>query len=326
MKFLVLVMVLMSCCGVWAVPVWDGEDREKMIEQGWLAGQELLDYTAIPDYEIMVYVEPTAVETALDLVAVQYVPEEHINAYFAKKPEKFLVDPQNLIPAKEREKLERFLQLHADDSEIDLYVYLFDADQSIPSDVRIQELPERLFSEDKPAILVFYFMGSPSKAVMYLSSNMTDVVSIAEQRRARESALVKATQAMGVYEQMEEFLIQISVRAYWMERMMAGTASETSDERPVTKKEVMSSKKKGFKLPEWSWTLKGYLIAAFVGSTVVVLLLLWVRSRRRYTFPKIEVEPRLGAEHAAGVGAVLTFSKSTVSLSEQREQIFEMWD
>jgi hypothetical protein len=329
MKYLVLVICMLGFHGAMAVPLWDGTDRKKMIAEGWLAGQDLLDFTTIPEYEIMVHVEPTAEEAALDLVAVEYVPEAHIDAYFAGKPDKFLVDPQGLMPRKEWDNLGRFLQLHAEDSEIDLHVYVFGEYQSIPTDVRVQEVPERLFSGVKPAILVFYHLGAPARALVYLSPNMTDVVSIAEQRRAAESALVKATQEMGMYEQMEEFLVQISVRAYWMERMLAGTASETMDKKPASEVKVAEIKgagKKGWRLPLCLRDVKAYGIAGVAGLLILVFGFVWLRSRRRYTFPEVPVEARLGGEHAAGVGAIMSFTTSKHSLSEQRDQIFKMWD
>lgn len=328
MKFPAWVICMLGFHGAMAVPVWDVADRKKTIAEGWVAGQELLDFSSVPEHEIMARVEQTAEEAALDLVAVQLVPEEHIDAYFSKKPEKFLVDPQGLMPRKERENLDRFLQLHAEDSEIDLHVYVFGEDQSVPSDVRVQEVPERLFSGEKPAILVFYHLGAPARAVVYLSPNMTDVVSIAEQRRASESALVKATQAMGVYEQMEEFLVQISVRAYWMERMLAGTANETMAEKPVNVVKAAETSehdpKAGWRFPAWLKDVKAYGIAGVAGLTILVFGFVWLRSRRRYTFPQVPVERRLGGEHAAGVGAVLTFSTAKHSLSEQRDQIFKL--
>ena len=66
------------------------------------------------------------------------------------------------------------------------------------------------------------------------------------------------------------------------------------------------------------------IAAAAVGALMVLwLLALWLRSRARYRFPEIEVEARLGASHAAGIGAVVNFASPAISPANQREQLPE---
>ena len=47
---------------------------------------------------------------------------------------------------------------------------------------------------------------------------------------------------------------------------------------------------------------------------------IWWQNRRRYRFPEVESSELLGAPHAAGVGAVLSFGNSQLSPSKQRDQ------
>ncbi len=67
-------------------------------------------------------------------------------------------------------------------------------------------------------------------------------------------------------------------------------------------------------------------VALLGGGWLGGVLLLWVGwlmvSRRlRYRFPEIEVAPRLGGEHGAGIGAVVTFGNPGLPPSYQRDQV-----
>ena len=44
------------------------------------------------------------------------------------------------------------------------------------------------------------------------------------------------------------------------------------------------------------------------------------RRRVRYLFPEVDTGPLLGAPHAAGVGAVISYSSAQVPPSQQRDQ------
>ena len=44
-------------------------------------------------------------------------------------------------------------------------------------------------------------------------------------------------------------------------------------------------------------------------------------SRARYRFPEFDVEPRLGGNHAAGVGAVISFASAALPPASQRDQV-----
>ena len=108
-------------------------------------------------------------------------------------------------------------------------------DQTIPSEVREEELIERFFTEGRPAVVVYYHLGAPQRSVVYLSPSITDSVSAAEQRRALESSVMQAFQKIEPSEQIEKFLVQMSIRIYWMERMLAGetAASDTLPPTPI---------------------------------------------------------------------------------------------
>ena len=139
------------------------------------------------------------------------VGEEFLMRYFEGKPSSYVVDPQGLLDGREKGDLEAFIEYHAKDSSIDMYVYVFGGEQWIPSEVREEEVVERVFSVGKPAVIIYYYLGAPQRAAVYLSPVLTDAVSAVEQRRALESSVMKAFLTTRGYDQLEAFLVQVVV-------------------------------------------------------------------------------------------------------------------
>ncbi len=305
------------------LPSWEPEVRKEMLADGWLAGADLLEGQSDDG---LVLEPPNPEEISGDDTAVIEVPEEFLDAYFAARPEKFLIDPQGLLSEHEfRERLE-FLDYHAGDSSIDLFVYLFQGDQEIPSEVRKDELAERFFSAGQPAAIVFYYLGAPQRSALFLSPSLTDAISASEQNRALESSVIQGGEKANPAEQLDRFLVQMSIRTYWMERKAGGQAMTSDGTREATAlavtPEVTAAKPMKFealrqKLTEFAVPAV-LLLVAFLGA---LGLRLWHRSRARYRFPDFEVEPRLGGRHAAGIGAVISFVNATQPPASQRDQM-----
>ncbi len=331
------ILILIATCTVLfantepPMPMWTAEEHAKMLSDGWIAGGSLLNFEPLPeetkeDVTPLAIEQPTPEELTVESVNENEVSEEYLSAYFAERPDGFLVDPQGLLSAKEKKDLEAFLDYHAGDSSIDMHIYVFGGEQEIPGDVREEEVVERLYSVGKPAVVVYYYLGAPQRSAMYLSPVLTDAVSAAEQRRALESSVMQAFASVDAVGQLQAFLVQMSIRIYWMERMAEGTAAETMEAIPDgvgvrkfhQKKAVMEAP---VVLPEWA-KLAGAVFAAFCGGVILLWsLAMWWKSRARFVFPEFEVEPRLGGSHAAGIGAVISFSSAAVPPARQRDQV-----
>lgn len=247
--------------------------------------------------------------------------------YVDKRPDGFLVDPQGLLGVGEREERAAFLNYHAGDSAIDLYVYLFEADQVIPKDWHDDAWIDRTFFGARPAVVVFYHVGKPQRSEMRVTRNIAERVSISERHRAMENVMMQANRKADRAGQFEAFLIQMSNRIYWMERAINGEKSDQSAapalEQPTKKK----SESKG--IEKWQPLLDKVTPYVAPGvSSLVLLLGTWLacvllRRRARYRLAEFEVEPRLGGPHAAGVGAVISFGRAAPSPTYQREQMPE---
>lgn len=332
MKFLpaalvaVILTISASAIDEPVLPAWHGKERAELESKGWIPGALLLSNDPVPDgptkTEPLQVEQPKPGEIVEDLKPSLEIAEKFLPAYFAERPKNFLVDPQALLsPSDYRDRL-GFLNYHASDSSIDLFVYVMGGDQEIPSAVREEEMIERLFTAGRPAVIVYYYLGAPQRSVVYLSPSITDSVSAAEQRRALESSVMQAFEKTKPTEQFEKFLVQMSIRIYWMERMLAGESAVTST-LPITPADSQTLAKSAKLIWIQALALKCAIPASILLGAFLTAFGFnhWLRLRARYHFPEFEVEPRLGGAHAAGVGAVISFSSAALPPASQRDQV-----
>jgi hypothetical protein len=326
-----LIALLASSLGFAAEPVslppWPSKDRSDASAAELLPAGGLLE----PEPDVgsepsMEFVAPRGGEILDDEIPFAPIPTAFLDQYFAERPSTFLIDPQHLLAPSEAQVQLDFLNYHSSDSSIDLFVYVIGGEQEIPSEVRVQELSERLFSIGKPAAVVIYPYGAPQRASFYLSPSLTDFVSAAEQRRSLDNSVMQAMEKTDAGGQFEKFLVQLSIRLYWMDRMLAGESSQVT--APVVPREArraeLRADRKSEKMAWLQFQVKQYSLP--VGGGLFVLLVAWgfrrwLDRRARYRFPDFEVEPRLGGEHAAGIGAVISFASASLPPASQRVQM-----
>ena len=136
------------------------------------------------------------------------------------------------------------------------------------------------------------------------------------------SSVTKALEKANIVDQLEGFTVQLSIRLYWVEKVFAGTP-QAAEPLVVLKEEPQpeSGEDRLLRMIEvvrpWALLALGWLGAlAALGA-----VWLTVSRRLRYRFADIEVAPRLGGEHAAGIGAVVTFGNAGLPPSYQRDQV-----
>ena len=255
---------------------------------------------------------------------------ELLKAYLGDRPKAWLSDPQGLLgPIDQRERL-AFLEYHAGDSAIDLFVQVFKAGQRVPDEARMNGFMAEHFAQGRPAVLLQYVMGAPERAQIHLSPALRERVPTAERKRALESAMIEALEKIEAPAQFESFLVQLSIRIYWMERILTGQApaGEKTTSLPVAaiaksdKAALAARLLKPFE--PWIDRARRIAVLAGLGLTAVLVIVVWQRLRLRRLgcrFPEADVEPRLGGAHAAGVGAVISFANATTSPASQRDQV-----
>ncbi len=310
------------------LPTWKEDERKAFDEAGGVLRSFILADEPEPEPETTLDVEkPKADEVMNDPLRSSEIPEKFLTAYFAEKPTEFLVDPQGLLGPKDYKDRLAFLSYHAGDSSIDFFVYVFGGEQEIPGEVRAEETVERLFTTGRPAVVVFYFLGAPQRSAIHLSPSLTETVSAADQRRALQSSVMSAFEKLNTTDQLDAFSVQMSIRIYWMERMLGGGASPEEvpvmSHRPVGKKMKAPSTLDLWKEQTVIWVDRWWGGAALVAGAglLVSAFVVWMRSRVRFRFPDLEVEPRLGGAHAAGVGAVISFASAALPPASQKDQV-----
>lgn len=247
--------------------------------------------------------------------------------YFSRKPLQYLVDPQRFLSSEEGKSIETFLNHHAADSTIDLYLFIFGEDQKLPDEGENKDFMQRHFSKGKPVIVLYYYFGNPTRSGIDICPLIAKDVSPSERERSLQGSLIRATRENGFYEQLEEFVMQFSVHTYWMERMLDEASVIAVGESFVEVPPMVVEMKRKSNPLEWIPEQFRESVLIGVGGLVSLLflsaLLLWLRSRMRLKFPEIELEMRLGGSHGAGIGAVVHFGSPAVSPARQREQVPE---
>lgn len=313
-----------------SLPTWDEPEQKLLDESGWQAGVDLL--VADPEEPAPGPLDtesPTADDFPAPPGGVAEIPQAALARYFGERPGSFLVDPQHLLAADASRDLLTILDSHAGDSAIDLFIYVFAKDQEIPGEVREEELIERCFMKGRPALVVYYFLGQPQQSVMHLSPAVTDAISAAEQRRALASSIMQGLEKSDPREQLQEFVVQMGIRICGMESLLGAGTTATADTLPaVSHPHAAKTKKESFALlallaqrvqPAIAyWPQCGMAAGALL---VGLCLWLWWRWRATYRLPEFEIEPRLGGDHAAGIGAVISFASPTLPPASQRSQI-----
>ncbi|HSP41706.1 MAG TPA: hypothetical protein VLO11_02445, partial [Luteolibacter sp.] len=159
-----------------------------------------------------------------------------------------------------------------------------------------------------------------------ISPSLAARIPEAERRRALENPVIQASKEFEPARQFETFLVQMSIRLYWLETLLAEETGATGPDRTVKHPAVRKPARPGVAdvIAPWIELLMPRMLPALsmaVGALVLALTLWWLRRRTRYRFPDIEVEPRLGGAHAAGVGAVISFASASEPPASQRDQI-----
>ena len=253
------------------------------------------------------------------------IGEEFLASYFAGRPASYLVDPQGMLSMQEQQDRQSFLEYHAGDSQIDLYIYLFDEKQQVPPEGEIEAIFKRHFMRGQGlSALVYYYVGDPSRSTMVMSPEVYSVIPSTAVKGALIYAKQQAQTKSEPASQLESFSTGLSIRLYWMERELAEAAGEghlltSSGEEPVV---VMADEEE---VEEPVQESKVLLLFGML-SLGVVCVGLWFAYRKAqrnksYQFPEVNVKPLLAAPHAAGVGAVIHFGNATMPPSVQKEQV-----
>lgn len=342
LTFLVTFSVLLALGSAAAesLPAWNKEDRAKLMRGELIAGADIFyedpAKMLLPGEVPQAEIPPLEPVEPLPAYDPEVIPHEFLDVYFSSKSEDYLVDPQRLLSMQESLDRKGFLEYHASDSELDIRMYLFDEFQKIPEPYSIQKLCQDHYAGEPLTMVVFCFLGDPKRSQIAFGGKGSAEIQALEVRRMLESSKIKAMEKSDPAMQLEAFIVQLSIRLFWLERerQEARTMAELSknkalvnsaqdpDETVAAGPVIKPADDDG---PAGTKSSFPFIIAACLGLLSLsggawLGWSLWIHKRRFY-FPVLEVPKRLGANYAAGVGAVLVFHNELGSPTSQRNRV-----
>ena len=316
------------------LPEWSDSDRTRLKNGEIKAGSILLRGSFPGDTNLYPLIDLKSLSLGNKKYAPfftpEFIPEEFLDQYFKQFPSGYLVDPQQLLTRKEAQASEQFLNYYAGESDIDIRLYIFDTEQDIPYRYSVARFAREFYAESKLTAVVFYFMGDPSRSLLAFGGQGLIGLKTFGKSRANESAMLKAMEKSERADQVAAYALQLSINLYWMEQDMIAAASEEPIQNKATndrgersaaqdpEEKPVEKGKAGFK-PYFQYITVGVVGLFFTIAGMVCVIMFW-KKKQRYYLPVLEMPRRLGADHAAGIGAVVAFHNKDGSPSNQREQ------
>lgn len=329
-----LVSVL-NAAPVAGLPRWSEADQVKLKAGEIVVGQALLTEAGLDSQEDV----PKAAEVLIEAVEEKpslfedqklardsAVSGVHLQRYFGTRPEESLIDPQELLSMQERADLQHALDLHSQESEVALFVYIFDADQNLPSQYDVRSVYEDLFADNaEPIVVVYYFLEAPLRSRLLLAGGAGDSIPEWQVRELLWNTASKAQQKSAAFDQLEDFVGQLSMRMFWIEETLRELAEQeiyvvevdavkgkVADARSEKMKEIWEGAAQGYVF-QAVWCVAGGLVACFLCVVFVC--------RRRYVFPDAASPARLGGAVGGSFGGVLSYRDPHLPPSDQKHQV-----
>lgn len=251
---------------------------------------------------------------------------ELADLYFAHAPVEFLIDPQRLLTEQKSNDIMRFLEFHADESKIRIYVMAIGENQKVPADVDIEALHQKWFS-DSPAVLMLYYREQPQQTQLVFNDSIRDSLPKSVFDRILQNCLREGAVADLAPDQVEKMAIELSIQLYWLSRLME---TENKEDSPLV---TASSVHEMMASPDAPELLREYAPGIFIDEsgkmlsvilTVVFVLgglcvvgcaawiVMWWRGRENVSgepllFPEFRITRRLGGEFCGGGFVSMSF-------------------
>lgn len=244
---------------------------------------------------------------------------ELADLYFAHAPVEFLIDPQRLLTEQKSNDIMRFLEFHAEESKIRIYVMAIGENQKLPEGVDLQALHQKWFSDD-PAVIMLYYREKPDLTELVFNESIRNSLPKSVFDRILQNCLREGAVADLAPDQVEKMAIELSIQLYWLSRLME--KENPADSLLVTASsvhEMMASEDAPELLREYAPGIfidETSKVVSMIVTLVVVLgglamigcigwVVMWWRGRESLSgepllFPEFALPRRLGGEYCGG--------------------------
>lgn len=222
----------------------------------------------------------------------------------------YLVDPDMLEPEMQSHDLMRFLEFHARDASIKLYVLIMPHDRKLPTNVDFAKIASGGLMQTQACLLV-YPLGEPWRARLFMSSSVHEHTSPQFLTETIGACLQEAMHASDTHDQLHRYTVHLSTRLFWLQRALGSSAGE-NEERSLAEfmPEGLTASASG---SDWA-----FILMASIGSMISLLVVAMTgyriyrhrrarQQKRAWLLPELETVPRLGGAFTGGGGGSVRY-------------------
>lgn len=249
-------------------------------------------------------------------ISLKDVTPEFLTACKNALSGEYLIDPDALIPEIESHSMERFLEFHARDSAIPLYVIVMDRDRKLPSNIELNEFAARGLAT-KTACLLVYPLGEPWRARLFANQSVHDLAPGEFLRETMRTCLEEAMLTSDTNDQLHRYSVHLSTRLFWVQKNLGTPATPDASPR---NEQAISEVAAELKLPLTRKMSSLETIAVMGLTGLLAAGAGWHITRRLrergqlrqqnrvWVLPEPETIPRLGGAFSGGGGGMIRYS------------------
>lgn len=244
--------------------------------------------------------------------SLKEVTPEYLSACNQALPTEYLIDPGMLVPEMQSQDMMRFMEFHARDARIKLYILITAPDCKLPEGVDLGKIASGSLLQTDACLLV-YPLGEPWRSRLFVSKSVHAQTSTEFLSETIQSCVNEAMQASDVHDQLHRYAVHLSTRLFWLQKAL-GTKSPLVADKGQSLAEVRSE---GITVAQngssislaFVWSLGGLLLCGVIGVTIHRLHRHWQFKQRSrvWMLPEPETVPRLGGAFTGGGGGIIRY-------------------
>lgn len=230
-------------------------------------------------------------------------------------PGEYFIDPDQLLSEMHREDMTRFLEFHARDARIKLYVLAISHDRRITDGTSLDAIASGALLKNDSCLLVFP-LGEPWRARLFLSKGIHDQTSAEFLGETIQACLRESLQSSDEHDQLKRHAVHLSTRLFWLQKALGGETAGLQDKsKPSLLAEVLAERSTRTNLMTAStadqviWAVSTLLALCLAGAFVR-----WLHHRhqtrhrnRVWILAENETLPRLGGAFTGGGGGMIQY-------------------
>jgi hypothetical protein len=147
------------------------------------------------------------------------VSAEYLAECAAMAADQHFLDPWHHVPESSAEELEQFLAYHSEGSSIRAAVVMLGRGEQLPASVDLNSLATGGSGRTRHCLTVIP-VAEPWRARIFLSQDVQSAVPPVYLANLAGDCIADAAQAADETEQLHRFLVRLSTRLFWLERML----------------------------------------------------------------------------------------------------------